>query len=209
MIIFVNIIRRKVQIRFMQSFIEKVSKDYALTLQQSEMLLSYMEPVEFQKGDFIVREGERNTNFYIIENGVWRSFRMNDGEEMTLWFAAEGECVFAIWGYTNDSVSGASIEIEADCKAYMISKARIEELCSTSLEMANLIRRIFEQHALLMENFLIFFADHVGAEQRYKAIMKKSPELLQQVSLKKLASYLYVTPQSLSRIRAGLKKRKA
>ena len=90
MIIFVNIIRRKVQIRFMQSFIEKVSKDYALTLQQTETLLSYMKPVEFQKGDFIVREGERNTNFYIIESGVWRSFRMNDGEEMTLWVAAEG-----------------------------------------------------------------------------------------------------------------------
>ena len=74
--------------------------------------------------------------------------------------------------------------------------------------MENLIRTIFENHALWAENFLIFFADHVSAQQRYQAIMQKSPELLQQVSLKKLASYLYVTPQSLSRIRAGMKKSK-
>ena len=167
-----------------------------------------MDLVEFKKGDYVVREGERNTNFYILKSGVWRSFRMNDGEEMTLWFASEGDCVFAIWGYTNDGISQTTIEIEAESSALVVSKNRIDELCHKSIEMANLIRTIFENHALWAENFLIFFADHVSAQQRYQAIMQKSPELLQQVSLKKLASYLYVTPQSLSRIRAGMKKSK-
>ena len=192
----------------MESFKDKLCKEYALTLEQADLLLSEMDLVEFKKGDYVVREGERNTNFYILKSGVWRSFRMNDGEEMTLWFASEGDCVFAIWGYTNDNVSQTTIEIEADSSALVISKSRIDELCHQSIEMANLIRTIFENHALWAENFLIFFADHVSAQQRYQAIMQKSPELLQQVSLKKLASYLYVTPQSLSRIRAGMKKSK-
>ena len=190
----------------MESFKEKLCKEYALTLEQADLLLSEMDLVEFKKGDYVVREGERNTNFYILKSGVWRSFRMNDGEEMTLWFASEGDCVFAIWGYTNDGISQTTIEIEAESSALVVSKNRIDELCHKSIEMANLIRTIFENHALWAENFLIFFADHVSAQQRYQAIMQKSPELLQQVSLKKLASYLYVTPQSLSRIRAGDRK---
>lgn len=189
----------------METYKEKLCREYALTIQQADSLLAEMELVHFKKGEFVVREGERNTNLYVIKNGVWRSFRMNDGEEMTLWFAAEGECVFAIWGYTSEGISQTNIEIEADSTAYVISKRRIDELCNTSLHMSNLIRTIFEYHALWAENFLLFFADHVSAQQRYQAIMKKSPELLQQISLKKLASYLYVTPQSLSRIRANLK----
>ena len=45
------------------------------------------------------------------------------------------------------------------------------------------------------------------AKERYMTLMEENPELLQDVPLKYLASYLYITPQSLSRIRAGLKKK--
>lgn len=191
----------------MISYKEKLCKEYALTLKQLELLLSVMEYRCFKKGEFVVREGERNSNLYILSEGVWRNFRMNEGEEMSLWFASMGEFVFPIWGYAYDAPSKTSIEVEADSNVYFISKQRIDELCSTSLDMANIFRTIFEHHAYWMENFLLFFADNVSAQQRYLAIMQRNPELLQQVSLKKLASYLYVTPQSLSRIRAQLKKK--
>lgn len=191
----------------MMSLIDKLSKEYALSVEQIELLLAEMQPVTFRKGEFVVREGERNTHLYILKSGVWRNFRMNDGEEMTLWFASQGEFVFPVWGYAYDQPSKTTIEVEWDSEAFAISKQRIDELCATSLIMANLVRTVFEHHAFWMENFLLFFADNVSAQQRYLAIMQKNPEILQQVSLKKLASYLYVTPQSLSRIRATLRKK--
>lgn len=191
----------------MMSLIDKLSKEYALSVEQIELLLAEMQPVTFRKGEFVVREGERNTHLYILKSGVWRNFRMNDGEEMTLWFASQGEFVFPVWGYAYDQPSKTTIEVEWDSEAFAISKQRIDELCATSLIMANLVRTVFEHHAFWMENFLLFFADNVSAQQRYLAIMQKNPEILQQVSLKKLASYLYVTPQSLSRIRAMLRKK--
>ncbi len=187
---------------------EKLSKEYALSIEQIERLLDEMTSINFRKGEFVVSEGERNNHLYILKSGVWRNFRLNEGEEMTLWFASLGEFVFPVWGYAYDEPSKTTIEVEADSEAYMISKKRINELCSESLEMANLFRTVFEHHAFWMENFLLFFADHVSAQQRYLAIMQKSPEILQSVSLKKLASYLFVTPQSLSRIRAGLRKKR-
>ena len=197
----------KIYLCDVKTYKDKLNREYALTAVQLENLIAEMQPVHFDKGTFVVCEGERNDHLYILKSGVWRNFRMNDGEEMTLWFASEGEFVFPVWGYAYNEPSKTTIEVEADSEGFAISKKRINELCATSLDMANLFRTVFEHHAFWMENFLLFFADNVSAEQRYLAIMQKSPELLQQVSLKKLASYLYVTPQSLSRIRAGLRKR--
>ena len=175
----------------MTMLIEKLRKEYALSAEQIDLLLAEMQPIAFAKGEYVVREGERNTKLDKMKSGVWRNFRMNDGEEMTLWFASMGEFVFPVWGYANDQPSKTTIEVESDSEAFAISKKRIDELCATSVTMANLIRTVFEHHAFWMENFLLFFADNVSAQQRYLAIMQKNPEILQQVSLKKLASYLY------------------
>ena len=133
---------------FMIDYKEKICVEYALSIEQLNSLLAEMDTVHFNKGDFVVREGERNTSLYILKSGVWRSFRMNDGEEMTLWFAAAGECVFAMWGYALGAPSQTDIEVEVDSEAYMISKSKIDDLCAQSLMMANSIRSIFEHHEI-------------------------------------------------------------
>ena len=165
-----------------------------------------MSSVSYSKGEFIVREGERNQNLYIIKSGVVRSFKNYDGEEVALWFASSGEIIIQVWGYCKGSVSQENFECETDCQMYVISKEKINSLCKESIKFANMIRTIFENHSMIMEEFLIFFADNKSAEERYLAMIKRHPDIYSQVPLKKLASFLYVTPQSLSRIRAGLKK---
>ena len=49
----------------MESFKDKLCKEYALTVEQADLLISEMNQMDFKKGDYVVREGERNTNFYI------------------------------------------------------------------------------------------------------------------------------------------------
>lgn len=191
----------------MEQYISKLCEIYALSEHEVQILIGQMESVTFQKGDFVVREGERNSNLHLIKSGIWRASRNNDGNEFTLWFACEGEFVFQIWGYTRNSASKEFIESETDSEAMVISKRQLDDLCGSSIEIANVVRKLFEQHALLMENYLLFFADNIGAEERYLTLLKKSPDVVQQVPLKKLASYLFITPQSLSRIRAGLKNK--
>ena len=141
-----------------------------------------------------------------MEQGVIRAFRENDAEEVALWFAAEGEVVLQVWGYCRDLPSEENFQCETDCLLHVISNKEIERLCSESLHFANMIRILFQNHAMLMEDFLIFFADNKSAEERYLSMLKRHPNIFNQVSLKKLASFLYITPQSLSRIRAGLKR---
>ena len=191
----------------MDAFVQKFCEKYSLPITASLQLLAKMEKLHFRKGDFLVQEGERNSNFYIISKGIWRGHYLNDGVDVSVWFASEGEAIFSYWGYIENTLSLVSIEAMCDSELYGISKAKLESFYASSAELANFGRRLFEQQFLGLENWIIS-GGSPRAKERYLTLLEENPELLQYVPLKHIASYLWITPQSLSRIRAGLGKKK-
>lgn len=191
----------------MEAFIQKFSEKYNLPINVIMQLLGKMEKQTFRKGDCLVREGERNSNFYIIGKGIWRGHYLNDGTDISVWFASAGEAVFSTWGYVENTASLVTIEAMCDSEVYGISKSDLETFYSASIELANFGRRIFEQQFLDIETWLIN-GGSPRAKERYLTLLEENPELLQYVPLKHIASYLWITPQSLSRIRAGLSRKK-
>lgn len=191
----------------MDAFVQKFCEKYSLPITASLQLLAKMEKLHFRKGDFLVQEGERNSNFYIISKGIWRGHYLNDGVDVSVWFASEGEAIFSSWGYIENTPSLVSIEAMCDSELYGISKAKLESFHASSAELANFGRRLFEQQFLGLENWIIS-GGSPRAKERYLTLLEENPELLQYVPLKHIASYLWITPQSLSRIRAGLGKKK-
>ena len=187
----------------MEIFKEKFRNRYNLSEADVQTLLECMEEVEFKRKEYIVREGNKNTYLYIICKGIWRGHYLKDGIDVTLWFASEGEAAFSIWGYAANSCSLISIEAMCDSTAYRISSATLNNLCTSSVGLANLSRRLMEYQLLTTENWLIS-AGSPRARERYLTLIRETPELLQYVPLKYIASYLWITPQSLSRIRAGI-----
>lgn len=188
----------------METFKEKFRDRYHLTEADIQMLLSHMEEVHFRKKEIIVREGGKNTNLYLIKEGIWRAYYLKDGIDTTIWFATEGEAAFSVWGYVNSNASLISIEAMSDSTAFCISGTALNQLYANSLGMANLGRRLMEHQLLSTENWLIS-AGSPRAKERYLTLIKETPELLQYAPLKHIASYLWITPQSLSRIRAGIR----
>lgn len=191
----------------METFEEKFRNRYQLSEADASALLSHMEEVRFKKREVIVQEGTKNTNLYLIKEGIWRGHYLKDGVDTSIWFASKGEAAFSVWGYVDNSYSQISIEAISDSIAYCISKAALNELYSTSIGLANLGRRLMEHQLLTTENWLIS-AGSPRAKERYLTLIKETPELLLHVPLKYIASYLWITPQSLSRIRAGIGKGK-
>ena len=191
----------------METFEEKFQNRYQLSEADISALLSHMEEVRFKKKEVIVQEGTKNTNLYLIKEGIWRGHYLKDGVDTSIWFASKGEAAFSVWGYVDNSYSQISIEAMSDSIAYCISKAALNELYSTSIGLANLGRRLMEHQLLTTENWLIS-AGSPRAKERYLTLIKDTPELLLHVPLKYIASYLWITPQSLSRIRAGIGKGK-
>lgn len=100
-------------------------------------------------------------------------------------------------------MSRTGIEALTECYAWRLARRRLGELCEESLVRANFARR-------LSENFVAatvdFFADYYGRDRKeqYKLLLRQCPDLFQRLPLIEIASYLSVTPQSLSRIRAGM-----
>lgn len=106
-------------------------------------------------------------------------------------------------GISRQCLFTINIEAMCDSVAYSISRATLNQLYHSSIGLANLGLRLMDHQLLLQENWLIN-SGSPRAKERYLTLIKETPELLQYVPLKYIASYLWITPQSLSRIRASL-----
>ncbi|WP_298613564.1 Crp/Fnr family transcriptional regulator [uncultured Odoribacter sp.] len=187
----------------METFIEKFQKRYHISKDNLQQLIGRMQEIHFKKKEIVVQEGEKNTNLYLIKQGIWRGHYLKDGVDTTIWFASAGEVAFSVWGYTDNSTSHISIETCCDSMVYCISGKDLNQLYSSSIELANLGRKLMEQQLLSTENWLI--SGSPRARERYLTLIRETPELLKYVPQKHIASYLMITPQSLSRIRARIK----
>lgn len=157
-----------------------------------------------KKGTIILPVGKRNRDLYFIADGLARAFVIRDGEERTYWIAAEGEGLMSLHTYMTGEPSYDSHELLEDSRLYRMSVADLRLLFEQSLELANWGRRLFERQLAMMVPQMIDLAN-LTAKQRYKIIIESHPELLQRVPLEHLATYLGITPVSLSRIRGQLK----
>lgn len=188
----------------MEEFVSEISERYGIAEKAVGELLSLSEPVDISKGSCIVDCGGFNDSFHLVSDGILRAFRSPSDRNQTLWFAFPGDIVVDMFCWYGRKASPIGIEAETDASAYVIGKRRLTQACETSLSVSNAMRRIFERHSFVFEENILSLWDCDDGRERYLSILRRHPQLLRDVPLKKLASYLKVTPQSLSRIRAGV-----
>ncbi len=188
----------------MDRLIDIFSGKYSLEPEAVSDLLGQMDRVSFRKGDAVVRSGAFDDSLYVLESGIWSGAKSTASGDAVVWFAFGGEAVVDIFCYSADRPSKITIVSETDSVARRLSKRRVDTLCGSSLGIANVVRKIFETNACHFEDDVVWMADKENASERYKALINDHPELVLNVPLKKIASYLWVTPQSLSRIRAAM-----
>ena len=158
----------------MEMMIKKFCQRYRLPEKSLHELLSHMTEYHFGKGESIVKEGERNSNFYILKKGIWRAYYMIDGTESSLWFAGTGEIAFSSWGYVNNEVSQVNIESVNESIAYGIAKPDLEELFNSSIELSNFGRKIFEQEILFIDSYTLAYGTP-SAKERYLTLEINHP----------------------------------
>ena len=117
----------------MKAFIEILREKYGLSQPEAKKLLEQMELLTYRKGGHIVREGERNSSFYLVADGIWRGHYLRDGVDVSLWFAFQGDSIFSSWGYVAGLPSLVSIEAMSDSRVYRISKSKLETFFSSSV----------------------------------------------------------------------------
>lgn len=180
-----------------ESFKACQRKIYPLSDEALELLLGEAVEVRFRKGGQVVTEGQRLDRVYFVCEGFARVYLLRDGKDMTLWFTGAGGMMM---GGTGTS-SAFNAEVMEDSVLLEMSAARMEELFGQSLELANWGRRLAESYLSEYEHYFTYYSG-TDARAQYERLVHEYPDLIRKVPLKHIASYLQITPQSLSRIRA-------
>lgn len=189
----------------MNKLIELLSQHYKLDRSECEHFLSIFYECDCAKKDTIVIPGRFNDNVYVLREGLLRAYMLTEESDTSLWFAYPGDIVFNVWCYCRQETSPIGIEAMTQVHMMVASKEKLLSMCAKSHPYANAFRKILERHAADYEENAISLLECDGGLERYLSILKRHPELLQHIPLNKLASYLQLAPQSLSRIRARIK----
>ncbi|MEG1556759.1 MAG: Crp/Fnr family transcriptional regulator [Bacteroidales bacterium] len=190
----------------MKTFIESIRHIHPVSDEGIQLLMQNLQEVSYRKGKFLIKENGNNRNIFFMKEGFARAFVIRDNKEFTLWFVQPFEPITTTLGTIAHPRSGVNVQLVEESTLLMISRKKMEELFLQSLELANWGRKFTDKFLLGTEDF--FTKDLcTNASERYQRLVTEYPELLQKASLKHLASYLLVTPESLSRIRGKLKSR--
>lgn len=184
----------------MKTFIDQQREMFPLSDEAIESLLSEMEEIEFLKGAFAICEGEHESYIWFVKTGLVRAFVERAAKDITLWFASDGEII----NFVYRNIAAYNMEMMEDTVLLRISNRRFNELCDQSLELSNWLRKLLLFYMEEYENYFIndSWSD---AREQYESLMRERPDLFQKVPLKHIASFLQITPQSLSRIRSNIK----
>lgn len=185
----------------MNNIIRKIKDLYPVSDSALKALTDGFEQVCFPAKTQIIRAGVFDRNVYFIESGITRSYIQHDGKDITTWFSLEGDAVCGSWDLYRHKAGFEYVETLENTIAYAVSIEWLDELYRSYMDIANWMR------ILQQENFLRLQDNHIcrltlSAKDRYTLFRKEYPELLQRVNLGYIASFLGVTQQSLSRIRA-------
>ena len=167
--------------------------------------MSGAETVLLPKGAMVVEAGRVETDIFFIAKGIARAFVVSeDGRDVTFWIGAEGTALLSLRSYVRDSPGYENIQLMEDSRLYRLHRDDLHSLFREDVHIANWGRRFAEQQFLLTEERFIPMLC-TTATRRYEHLLRHAPELLQRLPLEHLASWLGITPASLSRIRGKLR----
>jgi len=148
----------------------------------------------------LLNEGEIANQAFYIAKGCLRICFNNDGKDITFQFFFEGESVSSIESFQTSQPSLFTIESIENCILYSISKTDLQILIESSTYIKEQIEKYtFKRLLFYQKLFLSRIKDN--PEKRYLELLKNNPEILQRIPQHYIASYLGITPVSLSRIR--------
>lgn len=180
---------------FITSYVE-------LTLEEKEALITLDIFSTASKGDVLLEEGEKSRNGYFVLKGCIRTYYVVDGEEKTTAFYTEMEGLTPHCVTTNEP-SEYFIACVEDSILTVANPDMEEEMFLKFPKFETLCRMLSED--LLAKQQIDFDEFKISSpEQRYLSLQEKRPDLIQRVPQHQLASYLGITPQSLSRMRARI-----
>jgi CRP-like cAMP-binding protein len=155
---------------------------------------------EFPKKSWLLNEGDVAQHLLFIERGCVRSWFNNDGDDVTFQFFFEGSFVSSVESFMQGKPSLFHLETIEPSTLYMIHK---EDLFAAAENYSILKDPFNELLCRRLYHYQKLFLSRIknSPQHRYEELLRETPEIFKRVPHHYIASYLGITPVSLSRIK--------
>lgn len=177
---------------------------YPLTDSESRFIESKVKPLELKKWETFVYSGEPCNSLLFITSGCLRSFSTDDsGKEHIVQFAPENWWISDQSSFFNQTQSVLTIDAIEDTEALTLDFNSYHEIRNTSPNFSALFNTLLQNNIIAYQKRIIHILSS-GAEARYLDFIKTYPTLALRLPQKMIASYLGITPETLSRVRRSI-----
>jgi len=180
---------------------ELARKYSTMTHDELDILESVLIARKYAKGEMVLSEGEVCSSIRYIDKGLLREFYIKNNKEVTEYLAAEGFIMMSIESLFKEQPSQLQIEALEPAIVYELPKKRLEEVALHNVNIQILYRKILEE-SLILSQVRADMLRFESAENRYRRLCKLVPQIAQRAPLLHIASYLQMTPETLSRVRS-------
>ena len=174
-----------------------------MNLEGRRLIERLLEKRDFEKGELILSEGQISHYIAFIGQGMVRQFYYKNGKDITEHFSYEGCIVMCIESLLKQEPTRLMIEALEDGTAYMLPYDKLMLQTEVSWELNLFYRKILE-HSLITSQIKADSWRFETARERYNNLLNTQPEVIKRAPLSHIASYLLMTPETLSRVRAGV-----
>lgn len=158
---------------------------------------------DITKGEIILDEGQISHDILLLGKGMVRQFYYKNGKDVTEHFSYEGCIVMCIESLLKQEPTRLMIEALEDGTVYQLNYNKLMLLAETSWEVNMFYRKILE-FSLITSQVKADSWRFETARERYNNLMQAQPEVIKRAPLSHIASYLLMTPETLSRVRSGV-----
>jgi len=185
----------------LKELIDKIKKNQKLSLAAEEYLFSISKVKTFSKGDILISEGQKVDKIYFVKEGCLRSYCIdNSGKEHTLQFAIKDWWISDyIANYQNEPAT-LTLECLKEAKVIEFQAKELSEILNVFPEYEPFKRELLERHVVSLHTRILNQLKMTAAE-RYDLFLAQYPDIEQYTRNYHIASYLGITPESLSRVR--------
>ncbi len=159
--------------------------------------------VVLAKNEYLVTEGKTCRHMYFLQQGALRGFYQLEDKEITHWFAFENDFVTSFHSFITQQPAVENIQLLEGSILWSISKERLNDLLNRFSEIERLVRIVYENYYIRLEERFVN-AQFKTAAERYQQLLEQLPHIIERVPLGYIASYLGISPETLSRVRGRI-----
>lgn len=204
LLILLTLLRKPPGISMNDALISFLKKYRPIPEADAQLILAAFKPKQFKEGDSLFNGDGICRELFFVCDGILRIIKpMEDGRQFTYFFISEGRFCSILNSFNNQVPATEMIQAATNAEVLAISHQKLTELYRQIPYLQELITQITHQGLLDKINTRNAYVG-LDATEQYKLFLKQQPEVATRVSVGDMASYLGVTPQSLSRIRKNL-----